>query len=131
MRIPGFLAAVLMAAPALAQDPAIGAGIYMENCAACHGRDATGRGPMAPVLLVQPSDLTTLTARHGGSFPVTRVVMRIDGRDPLVSHGSDMPVFGEFFEGVQDVGLKAESGQPMLVSRPVADLVAFLRDIQQ
>ena len=86
---------------------------------------------MAPVLLVQPSDLTTLTERHGGTFPMIRVVMRIDGRDPLVSHGSDMPIFGEFFEGVQDVALKAETGQPILVSQPVADLVAFLREIQK
>jgi mono/diheme cytochrome c family protein len=131
MRIFGLVAAALIATPALAQDPAAGAAIYLENCATCHGREATGNGPMAPVLLVQPSDLTTLTSRHGGAFPVTRVVMRIDGRDPLVSHGSDMPIYGEFFEGVQDVALKAETGQPMLVSEPVADLVAFLQEIQQ
>lgn len=131
MRMTGLLLAALAAGPALAQDPDTGAAIYQENCATCHGLEATGNGPMAPVLLVQPSDLTTLTARHGGSFPLMRVVMRIDGRDPLVSHGSDMPVFGEFFEGVQDVALKAETGQPILVSEPVADLVAFLQEIQQ
>jgi hypothetical protein len=86
---------------------------------------------MAPILLVQPSDLTTMTERHGGTFPMIRVVMRIDGREPLVSHGSDMPIFGEYFEGVQDVPLKAESGQPMLVSQPIADLAAFLQAIQK
>lgn len=130
MRMSYLLVAALTAAPALAQDASVGAAIYHENCATCHGLDATGNGPMAPVLLVQPSDLTALVERHG-AFPMTRVVMRIDGRDPLVSHGSDMPVFGEFFEGVQDVALKAESGQPMLVSQPIADLVAFLMEIQK
>lgn len=131
MRMTALLLTALAATPASAQDADIGAAIYRENCATCHGIEATGNGPMAPVLLVQPSDLTTLTTRHGGAFPVTRVVMRIDGRDPLVSHGSDMPVFGEFFEGVQDVALKAETGQPVLVSQPVADLVAFLQEIQK
>lgn len=132
MRLTGFLAAALLATPALAQqDVPTGAAIYQENCATCHGIEAMGNGPMAPILLVQPSDLTTLTERHGGTFPMTRVVMRIDGRDPLVSHGSDMPVYGEFFEGVQNIALKTESGQPMLVSEPIADLVAFLQEIQR
>ena len=131
MRKTVALVVALAATPALAQDPATGGEIYLENCASCHGREATGNGPMAPVLLVQPSDLTTLTLRHEGAFPLLRVVMRIDGRDPLVSHGSDMPIYGEFFEGVQDVAVKAQSGQPVLVSQPVADLVAFLQEIQQ
>lgn len=117
--------------PLAAQEAIIGADIYRYQCATCHGADADGKGPMAPILLVQPSDLTTLTQRHGGAFPMTRVVMRIDGREPLVSHGSDMPIFGEYFEGVQDVALKAETGQPILVSQPIADLVAFLQEIQQ
>lgn len=125
------LYAALFAPVVMAQDAHIGAQIYEKQCATCHGIDADGNGPMAPVLLVQPSDLTTLTQRHGGAFPMTRVVMRIDGRDPLISHGSDMPVFGEFFAGVQEVPLKAASGQPILVSQPIADLVVFLQNIQQ
>lgn len=84
---------------------------------------------MRTVLTVQPSDLTMLSARNDGRFPMARVVRRIDGRDPLVSHGSDMPVYGDFFEG-RDVGLKTGSGQTILTSRPVADLVAFLRGLQ-
>lgn len=125
------LAFVLATSPLAAQDAGYGSEIYAKNCATCHGADANGKGPMSPVLLVQPSDLTTLTTRHGGKFPIMRVVARIDGRDPLVSHGSEMPIFGDFFEGVQNVALKAETGQPILVSQPVADLVAFLRQIQE
>ena len=86
---------------------------------------------MAPVLLVQPADLTTLIARHGGVFPLERVVARIDGRDPLVAHGSDMPIYGAFYEVGPDVALRTEAGQPILTSQPIADLVAWLRTIQE
>lgn len=111
-------------------DAVSGESLYQAHCAVCHGTKADGRGPMAPVLLVQPADLTTLAARHGGAFPLERVAARIDGRDPLVSHGSDMPIYGQFFEG-RDVTLRTDAGQPMLTSQPIADLVAWLRTIQQ
>ncbi len=85
---------------------------------------------MSPVLLVQPADLTKLSQKEDGAFPTYRVVKRIDGRDPLVSHGSDMPVYGWFFEG-NDVAISAQTGQPIMTSQPVADLVAWLRTIQE
>ena len=115
---------------ATAQDAALGAEIYARHCATCHGAEAGGNGPMAPALVLQPPDLTRLAERNNGAFPMTRVVMRIDGRDPLVSHGSPMPVYGDFFEG-EDLSLKTESGQPILTSPAVADLVAFLQGVQQ
>ena len=115
---------------AQAQDAAAGAAIYDLHCAVCHGADARGNGPLAPALLLQPPNLRTLAARHDGVFPMVRVVTRIDGRDPLVSHGSPMPVYGEFFDG-DDTALKAETGQPILTSRSVADLVAFLEGVQE
>lgn len=110
-------------------DAMTGEALYQAHCAVCHGLAATGNGPMAPVLLIQPADLTALVARHGGVFPLERVVARIDGRDPLVSHGSDMPVYGDFFEG-RDVAMRTAAGQPLLTSQPIADLVAWLLTIQ-
>jgi hypothetical protein len=56
--------------------------------------------------------------------------MRIDGREPLVSHGSPMPVYGDFFEG-DDAAVKAETGQPILTSRAVVDLLAYLEGVQK
>ena len=85
---------------------------------------------MAPVLLVQPADLTTLNVRYGGEFPLERVAARIDGRDPIVSHGSDMPVFGWLFQD-EPVALKLPTGQPMLANRPVVDLITWLQTIQE
>ena len=132
LRICAFVLAALTGSGAVqAQDIENGAELYARHCATCHGAEATGGGPMAPVLVLQPPDLTTLSERNEGTFPVTRVVMRIDGRDPLVSHGSPMPVYGDFFETDQSVPLKAETGQPILTSPAVIDLVAYLQGLQQ
>ena len=127
-----FTALALICAPfaAHAQDAAVGEALYHTHCATCHGIAATGNGPMAPILLLQPPNLRTLSARHDGVFTVVRVVTRIDGRDPLVAHGSPMPVYGDFFEG-EDTALKAETGQPIMTSRAIVDLVAYLEGVQE
>jgi len=129
MKATIIMAAVLAAGSAAAQDAGEGQALYERHCATCHGLEAEGNGPMAPALVLQPVDLTALTEANGGVFPMVRVVKRIDGRDPLVSHGSPMPVYGEFFEG-DDTPLKAETGQPIMTSRAVADLVAWLLTVQ-
>ncbi|BBU58591.1 hypothetical protein KU6B_48560 [Mameliella alba] len=86
---------------------------------------------MAGVLTIPPTNLTELTIQNGGVFPLARVVQRIDGRDPLVAHGSPMPVFGDFFERSFDVPMKTQAGQPILTSQPVVDLVAYLLELQR
>jgi len=126
----GILLAATITVPALAQDVTQGKDLYRTYCATCHGLDADGKGPMGPALILQPTNLTQLQAANDGVFPLTRVIKRIDGRDPLVSHGSPMPVFGDFFEG-RDVALKTKSGQPIMTSMPVADIVAWLESVQQ
>lgn len=132
MRRFGLLVVALLVNPmvAAAQDAARGEELFQFYCATCHGILAEGNGPMAPSLIVQPADLTQLSVHNDGVFPVTRVVMRIDGRDPLVAHGSAMPVYGDFFEG-RDVATKAETGQPIMTSQPIVDLLAFLQGLQQ
>ncbi|WP_299863737.1 cytochrome c [uncultured Roseobacter sp.] len=124
------VAALCLGQQVHAQDAEEGQSLFRLHCAACHGIEGRGNGPMSPVLLVQPADLTALSKKEDGTFPTYRVVKRIDGRDPLVSHGSDMPVYGWFFEG-NDVAISAQSGQPIMTSQPVADLVAWLRTIQE
>jgi mono/diheme cytochrome c family protein len=113
-----------------AQDMVDGADLYLRYCAACHGVKATGDGEMAALLTVQPADLTQLSTRHGGVFPVAQVARQIDGRDPMLAHGGVMPLFGDFFEG-GDTAIPSEAGQPILTSRRVADLLAFLAAIQE
>ena len=107
----------------------MGQALFARYCATCHGLDATGGGPMSPNLVVQPTDLTALSAGNDGVFPTFQVVSRIDGRDPLVAHGSPMPVFGDFFQG-RDAAMKTDAGQPILTSQPIIDLVEWLRGLQ-
>ncbi|MCU0854712.1 MAG: c-type cytochrome [Rhodobacteraceae bacterium] len=124
------VAMVLLAGPAAAQDAGAGAQIYLRACAACHGLDARGEGEMAAILTIAPPDLTALAALNGGVFPVARAAARIDGRDPLLAHGGEMPVFGDWLEG-EETMIRSEAGQPVLVGRALADLLAFLAAIQE
>lgn len=128
--IPVLMAIACGATPLQAQDTDSGRALYRTHCATCHGLDADGQGPMAGVLTIKPVSLATLTKDNDGEFPLERVIKRIDGRDPLVSHGSPMPVYGDFFEGPPDVAAKTDTGQPILTSPPVLDLVMYLRTLQ-
>ena len=124
---------VLAAGTAAAQDgdlAAAGAQLFHDHCAACHGLDARGAGPMRPILNVPAPDLTRLAMDRGG-FPHLDVARKIDGRDPLVSHGSDMPVWGPYFDGPEAAFVFTKPGQPIATSGPVAALIAYLESIQQ
>lgn len=127
--LPCLIALAATVPPAFAQDAASGAALYADYCAVCHGTDATGDGPMAEVLTVPPPDLTRLSA--GGAFPLLQVARQIDGRRPMRAHGGEMPLFGRWFEGDgADVAMTGEGGQPVMLSRPIADLIAYLMEIQ-
>ena len=88
---------------------------------------ADGRGPVAPVLREPPPDLTRIAARRGGVFPEAQLARIIDGRDPIVSHGSrEMPVWGRRFSAGMPPSAQAEAvrrGQTIL-------LVNYLRTMQ-
>lgn len=112
------------------QNAEEGSALYSQFCAACHGMSLRGDGPMVSALTVRPSDLTALS--ENGVFPVFEVIRQIDGRDPLLAHGGDMPIFGPWFAGDgPDVAMRGSGGQPILMSRPIADLVTFLMEEQQ
>jgi mono/diheme cytochrome c family protein len=123
-------ALMALASPVLAEgDPVAGEGLFQTFCAACHGMDAQGEGPMSNVLTVEPPDLTLLSQSNSGVFPVFRVVRQIDGRDPMMAHGGDMPVFGALFD-FPDGSIKSETGQPIVTAQPIADVAAWLESIQ-
>ena len=98
---------VLLAAPATkaAEDAdsavailAFGEALYHEQCAACHGEDATGNGPAASALKVAPPNLTEISKRAGGTFPAARVVEIITYGGDIAAHGSGpMPMWGRVF----------------------------------
>lgn len=124
----GLLAGLLLALPLAAQDAARGAELYARFCATCHGSTGRGDGPTAGIMTIAPSDLTGLA--RGGRFDPAAVLRRIDGRDPIVAHGSPMPIFGPFFDG-SDVMLRTPAGRQVLTSQPIADLLAHLETLQE
>lgn len=92
------LLALLFAAPAAAQEMDPGADLFAYYCASCHGDAATGDGPMAQYLTLPVPDLTGLSARNGGRFPMLDVVHRLDGSRPDLLHRTPMPNFGAVFD---------------------------------
>ena len=129
-RIVASVFGCLLGLSGLAQNAEQGEEIYNQYCATCHGSKALGDGPISDILLVKPSNLRRLSATNGGVFPAKRVVMRIDGRDPLLAHGSMMPVYGHIFVE-QDTPMKTETGQPIMTSALIVDLVAYLEALQE
>ena len=88
------LGAVLVLAACVDEQPADGRSLYLENCAACHGVDATGNGQVARELGVVAPDLTQISARNGGTFPRDAVMSTIDGYEAGQHLSGAMPEFG-------------------------------------
>jgi len=72
--------------------------MYKQYCAACHGKDGKGHGPLAVVLKTPPADLTTLAKRHDGKFPYDYLASVLEFGPGFPAHGSeDMPTWGPIF----------------------------------
>ena len=116
----GALSSAAIAAPEVAS----GAMLYKTYCAACHGTDARGNGPVAAAMRTRPPDLTQLARGNNGLFPTDRVRRIVDGRE-IESHGTrDMPVWGDVF---RRMGSEAAGDG----SARIAAIVGFLESIQQ
>jgi len=101
--------------------------LFQRFCASCHGRLAVGNGPVAPALSVPVPDLTLLSKRAGGTFPVERVLEVIDGRAVLPAHGTRvMPVWGYELEAQIPPDQPGRDIAQDLIDR----LVEYLRSIQ-
>ena len=90
-------------------DSIQGPALYKAYCAACHGTDGKGGGPVAKSLKAAPPDLTRIAMRNGGKFPLQRVQKIIAGETQSDTvHGTrEMPVWGPIFSQVawdQDLG---------------------------
>ena len=53
--------------------------LYVTYCAVCHGSNGDGHGPMEAILSVQIPNLTEISKRNGGVFPLKRVQRIIAG----------------------------------------------------
>jgi len=122
------LAGAAMAFEAVTLEDYSGAELFDRFCAACHGSQARGDGPVAASLNVAVPDLTTIGARYG-EFPAMLIRDVIDGRGiDKRAHGTRaMPVWGyEFW---------VEEGGDVNAQRAVRDainkLVEHLRSVQR
>jgi mono/diheme cytochrome c family protein len=61
---------LLLIAETVQAGDVAGRPLYLRYCAACHGREGRGDGPVAPALGEKPTDLTQIAAAHGGQFPL-------------------------------------------------------------
>ncbi len=106
-----------------------GAQVYNDNCASCHGASAKGDGVLAAGLSAKPSDLTLITSRNNGFFPVSAVLSKIDGYSADKNARAAMPEFGEMLQGAL-VPVETEGGVMTPTPRPLAALMAYLQSIQ-
>ena len=128
------LASVLLAAMTLvsadAQEQTLGKQEFVRNCASCHGAGGRGNGPLAKFMKVGPADLTALTARNDGEFPLYTVVQIIDGRDMKDAHGSRaMPIWGDRFD-VEAGETFGAYGAEVNIRARILELGRYIRSIQ-
>ncbi|SHI38204.1 c-type cytochrome [Wenxinia saemankumensis] len=130
MRIALALALVPIAlAGCMPQETPSGALLFAESCAACHGPAGQGDGPAASGLDPAPADLTGLSDRNGGTFPMEYVLSTIDGYGRTVPAHSGMPAFGEGDLG-PTVVVEFEDGVGTPVPAQLLALAEYLRSLQ-
>jgi hypothetical protein len=77
------------------QDLDFGQAEFLSKCAACHGADGKGAGPLSATIKPKPPDLTILAKRNNGVFAAGIIYKKIDGREARTSHSStEMPIWG-------------------------------------
>lgn len=103
--------------------------LYGQLCASCHGVEARGDGPVAPLIKIGVPDLTRLAFRDGGEFPTEDVRLIIDGRSDRRAHGPrDMPVWGwQLYDSKDPNDAQARARTNALIGR----LVDYLQSIQR
>lgn len=105
-----------------------GVELYQRLCSSCHGVQARGDGPIAPLIKIGVPDLTQLARREGGEFPAADVARTIDGRFERPAHGPrDMPVWGW---QLYDSTSSNDSAERARVDAMIDRLVAYLRSVQ-
>jgi len=109
--------------PRVSMAPLTGRDSFDRYCANCHGVSGRGDGPVASSLKTFPSDLTSLTSRHGGDFPRRQVRDYVEGTGrSLATHGpTQMPFWGSIFRWLDT--------EPRTQVR-IANLVAYVESLQ-
>ncbi len=132
LKSAGVLAFCLLAAPAAAEDMALGAEDFAGRCAVCHGASGDGSGAVGELFAQKPKDLRILARENGGVFPIESVVASIDGRAAIAGHGSsEMPIWGEYLmvEALEDRGINPKDAR-MIVDGRILALTSYIQGLQ-
>lgn len=113
-----------------AQSAEIGRDLYRGGCAACHGSGGAGDGPVAELFRIETPDLTTLSSRNEGVFPMLSVLHVIDGRTGVRAHGGSMPVYGDIFM-MHETADKGEYAAVLATRGRILSLAMYLESIQE
>jgi mono/diheme cytochrome c family protein len=117
---------------ACAEIPEVeGQQLYAEMCSGCHGATGRGDGPSAASVNRPVPDLTLISARNGGTFPMARVLSQIDGYTRAKHGNLTMPEFGVMMEDQPTVLMDTGDGIQTAVPRPMADLALYLEGLQR
>lgn len=122
-----------------AQELAAGKTEYLSSCAACHGADGKGNGPMTAELKMAPPDLTVLAKKNNGVFPIGAVYEMVDGRTTVGAHGTrEMPIWGFRFSPSllkasppSDIDANLGRNPEFIVRSRILALVDYLNRIQE
>jgi cytochrome c553 len=107
-----------------------GAEDFAALCAPCHGTSGQGKGPMAKDLAHAPADLTGLTARNGGTFPMAYVMHKIWGYAGGAAPSTLMPEFGPLMDS-PTVLFDAGDGIQTPTPERLVNLATYLTTIQK
>lgn len=111
--------------PAQQTSASDGKQMFAAYCAPCHGTDGKGRGPVAPAMKTQPTDLTQLMRSNHGKYPDTHVVAVLQFGSELSAHGSaTMPVWGPIFGNMNRTQLQEKQLR-------ISNLAHYLESIQE
>lgn len=124
------LVPILVAACA-PQPEAVGKTLYMDHCTACHGPSGRGDGPLAGDLDRAAPDLTLISQRNGGSFPMARVMSVIDGYSRARDGNVTMPEFGIDLQAGPLVLYDSGDGRRTPTPSKLVALAEYLRTIQR
>lgn len=103
---------------------------YLAGCAACHGENADGNGPIASMFNVRVPDLRKIAAPNDGVFPTSEIIKIIDGRTAIRAHGNPMPLFGERYQNELS-GEVSDLAARQVARARVLELVYYLGSIQE
>lgn len=122
---------LLLSTEIAAQEIDYGAHFYTEHCATCHGYDGKGQGELSDLLTIEVPDLTVLSQKNDGEFPMLKVIQVIDGRSGMRAHDKPMPPYGTLFRQELAPPLGISGAVEPLIRGRVLSIAEYLESIQQ